>query len=266
MRAFVIAAMALLLAHEAAAQDVLRGSSVIEPGPPAMRWGGFYGGGQIGYASAHMDFKEATDSLVSYSLRNSALGGTDVSTWDILGTEDKSATAFGGFIGFNSQWDDLILSLELNYNRTSLSANSAGSLSRGVTASDNELYHTTSSGTGYMNITDYGTVRLRAGMLYGNMLPYVMGGLAVGRAKVSRTSTVEGTIEDDPNPDIPFGPYTGSESRTAYLLGYSFGAGVEMAVLPNVFVRTEYEYVKLTPFSGMSAHINTVRVGAGIKF
>ncbi len=269
MRAMGFAALALLLLTQGASgQDVLRGS-VIEEGPVVMRWAGYYGGAQIGYADARMDFSGATTPLVDYSLRNSALGQTDVSSWDILGTANNRATSFGGFIGFNSQWDDIILGLEANYNRTSLSGVSSGSLSRGVTtpAPDNQLYHTTSAGTGSLNITDYASLRARAGVLYGNALPYLFGGLAVGRGQVDITSTVSGTIDQpDPTPDTPFGPFVGADKRTVYMLGFAAGGGIEMAILPNVFVRAEYEYVKFGTFANMSAQINTVRIGAGLKF
>ena len=88
---------------------------------------------------------------------------------------------FGGFAGYNSQWDDVVLSLELGYNRTSLSAiPTAFPISR-VTSAGNNAYAATLTGSGSMQMLDYATLRARAGWNIGNFLPYVTAGAAVGR-------------------------------------------------------------------------------------
>ena len=37
-------------------------------------------------------------------------------------------------------------------------------------------------------------------------------------------------------------------------------------VMPNFFVRGEFEYIGFTEAQGIQAHIGTARVGAGFKF
>ncbi len=37
-------------------------------------------------------------------------------------------------------------------------------------------------------------------------------------------------------------------------------------VMPNVFLREEYEYVAFSPVWGIKSNLNTVRVGGGLKF
>jgi len=44
------------------------------------------------------------------------------------------------------------------------------------------------------------------------------------------------------------------------------GGGLDYLVLPNVFLRGEYEYVSFAGVSGTKASINTARVGAGYRF
>ena len=57
------------------------------------------------------------------------------------------------------------------------------------------------------------------------------------------------------------------ESRdNAYTLGIVGGLGMDVAILPNVFVRGEWEYVYFTPVKGITSSVNTARVGLGIRF
>ena len=39
-----------------------------------------------------------------------------VSQWPILGTTDRRDVSYGGFIGYNTQWENVILGVEPNYN------------------------------------------------------------------------------------------------------------------------------------------------------
>ena len=51
-----------------------------------------------------------------------------------------------------------------------------------------------------------------------------------------------------------------------FAYGLAAGLGVDFALLQNVFVRAEWEYVGFSPIDGTHVAINTARVGAGIKF
>ena len=57
------------------------------------------------------------------------------------------------------------------------------------------------------------------------------------------------------------------ESRdNAYTLALVAGLGMDVAILPNVFVRGEWEYAYFTPVKGITSSVNTARVGLGIRF
>ena len=119
--------------------DVLRGSQPVGPAT-FTRWSGFYFGGQIGFSDANADFSGATAPLVHYSLRESTLENDDsVSTWPVLGSGGSDAIGYGGFVGYNTQWQDVVLGLEGNYTHTASVAISAAStpISRMVTAGGN---------------------------------------------------------------------------------------------------------------------------------
>jgi outer membrane immunogenic protein len=259
------------LAQTALAADLpyLRGSEAFEPQFATYdRWSGFYFGGQAGYGSAQMDFTHSAESLIHHILRESTLEESGlVSQWPILGTADRRDVNWGGFIGYNMQWENAVLGLELNYNRTSLFGKSEGSLSRLVSPGDGLQYHTTISADGAMKITDFGTLRARAGWAMGRFMPYLMGGLAFGRVDTARHATVT-AIVDDPNTGTSFqyGPITEFEQRTVYAYGWAAGAGIDIALMQNVFVRGEFEWLRFSNLPDMSAQLFVGRVGAGLKF
>ena len=68
-------------------------------------------------------------SLVDFAVRNSILQN-HVTNWTTLSKGDTSGTGFGGFVGYNFQWDDVTFGLEANYTRTSLSKSASDSMSR----------------------------------------------------------------------------------------------------------------------------------------
>src|SRR5258708_32228880 len=95
----------------------LRGSNMFVPAfPTYFSWQGPYAGGQINYTSASANFIGTTQPMVSFLLRNSTvLAEMTPDQWQVLGTRDTGAAGFGGFLGYNVQWDNAIVGLELNY-------------------------------------------------------------------------------------------------------------------------------------------------------
>jgi opacity protein-like surface antigen len=247
------------------------------PAPPTyMRWSGFYGGAQAGYGSAHVDFSGTTESLIAYMLRELALESEQhVSTWKILGTKDTGGASGGGFVGYNSQWDDIILGVELMYSKTQFFAEAPSDPIARVTSAGGNTYDVSLSANGSMRINDFGTARVRAGYVMQSIMPWIMGGVAVGRVDYVRSATVDG-IENYAVP-LPCGspPATNctpfSLSRTeiknnAWVYGWTAGAGVDVMVMPHVFLRAEYEYTSFFTLAGFKPAINTGRVGVGFKF
>ncbi len=281
----VVAWLAVLgFVETAVAADLgpyLRGPQYEEP-VPAYRWSGFYGGGQVGYSVAGVDFTGGVSALVSHILRVTAIEQDQhISNWPLLGKKNPSGISFGGFVGYNWQWEDAVTGIELNYNRTSLSGASSDSMER-VFIDDNQAppghhfqYDVTVQGSASARITDFGTFRLRGGWAAGRFLPYAFVAVAVGRADVARSATVQYTVTDFPNPGVlpltfpspTFGPVTETDARTgAFAYGGAAGLGLDAALLPNVFLRAEWEYVQFAPLKGDRIHISTVRTALGLKF
>jgi opacity protein-like surface antigen len=52
----------------------------------------------------------------------------------------------------------------------------------------------------------------------------------------------------------------------AYAAGLVAGLGLDVSIMPNVFVRAEYEYVVFSPVGHIRSSLNTGRVGVGVRF
>jgi outer membrane immunogenic protein len=218
MRCLFVALGLAGMIFDAVAADLptLRGSDAVEAAYPVYpRWQGSYIGGQVGYSHSHVDY----------------------STFSPM---DFNAGNYGAFIGYNTQWDSVIIGFEANYSRTSL--NGLSTLSSGSVVTTN-----------WLKITDYGTLRARAGfILYDCILPYAMIGGAVGFAKTSSITV------DSSSSTLP--PTTVGGQGGHVIWGFSVGAGVEVALSPAIFVRAEYEYVQFA-FNPISANVNSGQTG-----
>jgi outer membrane immunogenic protein len=238
-----------------------------------MRWAGFYAGGQIGGSSAEMNFKGATEGLMAQMLRVLAVESEHhISQWGVLGKANPSGVSYGAFVGYNTQWSDVVVGIDLHYNRSDFFANAPQDPIGRVVATNGLIYNVLAEGSASMRITDYGGARLRGGWVVGNFLPYAMLGVAVGRANITRSARVVGTetAPCSPEPCTPVpNPFDFSSSETKnahFIYGWTAGLGVDVMVMPNVFVRAEFEYVGFTEAKGIKADLGTARVGAGVKF
>ena len=122
-----------------------------------------------------------------------------MSTWPVLGSGGSDAVGYGGFVGYNTQWQDLVLGLEGNYTHTAFATTASFSpisrqAGRIVTAGGTQ-YSVNLTGTGQLTITDYASLRARGGWVLGNFLPYGFAGLAIGRGNYSVTTQVYGQAE-----------------------------------------------------------------------
>lgn len=284
MRRWMLAAVVAGMAQGAQAADlpdlsdlpVLRGGITDGLSASTVNWQGAYVGGQVGYSSGNMDFSKATSSLTNYMLQNIAYQPI-VSSWTLLGKSSPTSTSFGGFVGWNSQWDDAVLGIEANYSHLSgLTGSSTNQLepliipgSNGCwqfPGKTNTLCAVQLSGTASAKVQDVLTLRGRGGWAIGNFMPYMFGGLALGRMDITRSVTVsERDAYSDGSTYGSTTPYT-ENSRNVFAYGYTAGVGLEAMLFGGVFARAEYEYIKFTSVKNINVNMNTVRAGLGYKF
>ena len=275
MRRVTYALILLSLASPAAAADLdfdfLRGSETVGPGT-YTRWNGFYVGGQIGYTNGNADFSNSTQSGVSYALRQTDLELEFApSSWQVLGTANNSAASFGGFIGYNTQWEDAIFGVEANINRAGVNLHAQSTpIGPLITAPDaqGDTHTVTMSGTGSIANLDFATLRFRAGYVVGNFMPYAFVGPAFGLANVAVgvTGTNIQCTTSAPSVCANF-PFTSTYGlNSAVLYGFTVGGGVDVALTQNIFLRADIEYDNFNPPPGIPLALITGRVGAGLKF
>jgi outer membrane immunogenic protein len=272
---------------------VLRGSQPMAPatiapvypvGPATYtRWSGFYVGGDFSYNNTTVDFSNSTQSLVGFALRGSAVEQSfRPSQTQVLGRGTDSAFGFGGFLGYNTQWEDLILGVEANYTHTSLNVTppsfpvghstlTAAQLTPPLTIAPGTVTGYSLKANGHLDLTDYGEVRGRAGYIVGNLLPYGFVGFVVGRAEYSVSATTDTTCITQANTlnqaeCAGFPATAGAGQNNALLWGFSVGAGLDWALTQNVFLRGEFEFIQFAPITDISVPVVNGRLGVGYKF
>jgi outer membrane immunogenic protein len=270
-RLMICAPLAAASAVPAAAADwlddsFLRGSFAVFDARPA-RWDGLSLGATVGYSNMSANFGNAASSEIAYILRNSTLEAEfQPSSWTTLPKNVTDSPQWGAFLGYNWQMEQLVFGADVAYNRPSnLNSQATDSLERLVSTSDGVNHDVLLQGTASLKLVDYATVRGRAGYAVGQFLPYAMLGVAVGRFNYLTSATVTDVMTGAVVGT--FGPATHSKGQdNVYTGGFLAGLGVDVAVLPNVFLRAEWEYIAWGPVNGIHSSLNTGRAGIGIRF
>ncbi|MBB1092763.1 porin family protein [Rhodopseudomonas palustris] len=264
MRRVVVAAAVMAAVQGAQAADMpeygaLRGALVDTP-RGVVNWQGFYVGGQAGTGASDMDFTNSTQGAVANLLVNTVIENTmSVSSWPVLGTSSSRGQGYGGFAGYNAQWDDVVLGIEANYMHGSFGGSTSGYMGRRF-SSNNVPYDVDYTASASIKVNDVGSARLRAGWAFGSFLPYAFGGVALGQADIIRTAMISGTQNG-----VRFTPLVSNQVQNGHFIyGYSGGLGIDMMVYRGLFVRAEWEYQKFA--APINTSVSTVRAGVGYKF
>lgn len=202
--------------------------------PAFYSWRGFYVGVNGGYAWGAGD-----PIIVSGGAATGALSAIDPDGW--LG---------GGQVGYNAQFNNVVLGVEADLQGGDVSGSSVGALANGSPA-------VASSELNWLS-----TVRLRAGLSADRVLFYVTAGGAWADLDY-RLAAADGTS------------FRGGDT----LSGYTVGGGVEWALAPGWSAKAEYLYVDLgsttiAGFDGAGApaaatfdnDFHIVRAGLNYKF
>ena len=142
------------------------------------------------------------------------------------------------------------------------------------------------TGAAELQIKDVLTLRSRAGWATGNFMPYVFGGVAVGRMQVARSVSTNVVRRDDEVVSItdingnvatfslppvftpvPSLSQTAGEARAnSFVGGWTGGLGMEYCLWGSLFLRGEWEYIKFLKIKDTNVSLNNVRFGVGYKF
>lgn len=242
--AAIAAASVIAFTQVAAAAD-MPVKAPIRPAAPVVipyNWTGLYIGGHLGCAWADQTIKRITvedDEPPESAFVN-------------IGTNSNGCFG-GGQIGFNYQFaNNVVLGIEADASWGKLK--SSGAAPEG----DEELIPFN------QELKSFGTVRGRLGYAFGQWLPYVTGGWAWGRNKLTVYA-----FDDD---------LITSDTRTHS--GWTVGAGLEYLINRNWSVKVEYLYLDLGtetynnvaffdaafPGADLDLKLHTVKLGLNYKF
>ena len=248
--------------------DVLRGTFV----PPSgfisySRWDGFYFGADWGQSRLNADFNDNLHSQLAKFLRNTTIEQeAQISHLpDVQG--NGTGNVWGGFAGYN--WliaPDLVLGIEGAYHMAQQPIRASGSdvIARSFTTSGGTTYDVNMNSRGRIDLKDYATVRGRAGYVWGQFLPYA--GLGMSVARVSYRTSTNLVLTQQSVPPVTVTQTLVSQKDNAIAYGANLSLGMDVALLPNVFLRGEYEYIAFAPVSGIRSNVSTFRAGLGAKF
>lgn len=216
MKTFFLSVSALALsASLAAAADLpVRNVPVRQPVPvPIFTWSGFYIGAQAGGGWQRDRFSETT-------ICPTVCAGATTSTVTVSNTSTGSGAIGGGFVGFNWQFNTIVVGLEADVTAGSMKHKGYVPESEPDTFGSRLMWET--------------TLRARLGYALDRALFYVAGGVAHGEIKHTyERFDLNGAGGYD---------LTASQSFTNRRTGWTLGAGVEYAFMPGWSTRFEYRY------------------------
>ena len=265
MRRILLAAVIFGTASCAEAADlsdlpILRGAFTDGLTTRTVNWQGAYLGVQGGTGRADMNFSGATKTEAARLLSGTAIENFgQVTTWPLGGKDSVRGSGIGGFVGYNSQWDDVILGVELNYLHATFDRAQTDTMARVFTNGGASTYDVAYESYARMAVHDMGSLRVRAGYAFGSFLPYAFGGVALGQADITKTARVYGF-----EAGFPFDIRRTEQKTNHFVYGYSGGLGMDVMLWSGLFLRAEWEYLRFT--APIDTQINTVRAGLGYKF
>jgi len=198
------------------------GTSPMYSAAPASSWEGFYAGINAGYGWGTLT-------------RQPSVGGAKADY-------NSSGWQFGGQAGYNMDMGGVVLGGEADIQMSSIG------------------YEQDMGATGkFKSGTDvYGTIRGRAGMTFGAVMPYVTAGFAAGRGSASLTDTANVVT-----------------SQSANHVGWTIGAGLEAQASEQISLKAEFLYVDLgtQTYNGLpigsqdiTQRFGVVRAGLNYRF
>lgn len=286
MRRLTVFAAALLGTLPAFAADmaepppILRGALPVETG---IDWSGFYLGGTGSYNAMSLNRNQgqgSTDELLQRLVLGTVVqSGINAMPLVEQGTFRTNRMGLGAFMGYNWTTEGAVFGIELDYTRTQINNDVNGARSGMVTGGTPQTtFEWDASTQKRSKLTDIGTIRARMGYAYGNFLPFVTAGLALGRSAETASANISGRQWPTASGGscaaagilcgpTAYNPSSLSEGNRAKLqTGYVVGMGFDYAFSSNIFVRAEVQHMRFSDIANSSAQLNQARVGAGLKF
>jgi len=220
-----VIAVAGLIGTPVLAADLATKGAPPPPPPPVFSWAGLYIGLNAGGAFGNKVTEEPTGLFSGFA------GAPLLAT-----SSNQSAFTGGGQIGYNWQFDSLVVGIEGDFNYVGF---------RDINVTVTGLPKTPFGSPSDLNVFNYfhpadrffGTLRARLGYAADRVLFYATGGVAFsGRSSHSGTATFTNAA------GVQFANFQGPNDSG---IGFAAGGGIEYAWTNNWIVRAEYLFVDI---------------------
>ncbi len=260
-------------AAQAADYNGLRGSQIEQtPQPPSdmssdINWGGVYIGGTGGFSQSRFSTDKGVMDIANGVFNSStALSIFNPGQMALIPARRDSGVTFGAIAGYNMMFGDVMLGAEIDYNRVGQETK-AGTFEPRQAGPERVITATTQNA----RLNDYFSARIRMGYAMGSFMPFVTGGLAVGRFDTNVSAYGDYQFQNPAGSGIyasylSYPKTLGGPKKDSYGYGMSLGGGLDMAVTENIIVRGEYLYTRFNDVDGITVGMNTARVAAAVKF
>lgn len=239
-----------------------------------FNWGGLYGGIHAGMTNADFRMGNVAQEMAANAYTNHVASDLAIGIARLTTSGSDQQVHMGGFIGYNWLWEDVVVGLEFDYTHMKDKLQFSDTYSDGRrrdrgTSVDNITY----TASARAKLGDFGILKLRMGYPIGRFLPYATAGVVVGKQRISGNYTSTYTeFSLDPATGLINGVNSGPTARNAtvgksgFNLGGAFGAGVDYAIMDNLFLRAEYQWIGMTDYRGSRVTANSFRLGAAVKY
>jgi outer membrane immunogenic protein len=201
---------------------------------PAYSWAGWYGGFSGGYGWGD-PFIIVDPSTVALPPSGQALATFSAADPFSFHTHPKGG--FGGILlGYNAQFQAFIIGWEADFSLSGIRDTANGAFTN-FAVFDTDTGSTNGLVSLETKLNWFGTVRGRAGVVFGTLMPFVTGGLAYGELKNTVTSSATQILNG-----VSAGGYNVSQTFTDRQLGYAVGGGLDWLIANNWLFRVEYLY------------------------
>lgn len=198
---------------------------------PIFTWTGFYIGFNSGFGGGVVDANVALIGPAAFTATQTS--------------NRASGAVIGGQIGYNYQLqNNVVIGLESDFQWSNIRASHQATNYASI-GLPGYTYNDIHNGIDW-----FGTTRARLGYSFGRFLPYVTGGVAYGQVEASGLQVFgAGAVIN--------------AARTDTKVGWSVGAGSDIAITSNLSARAEYLYLELPGVNGPAGALTILGPLAG---
>jgi outer membrane immunogenic protein len=187
MRLTSLALLASLLSTSAMAADYLPPAPPIDEAPAHVEfnWGGIYGGIHVGIGNADFDAQKVAQQTAADAFRSSIVQPQGISL-SYLGSSADNGAGYGGFVGFNWLWEDVVIGLEADtmFFSPKLDGSQSYSNAKRYDVSTTNGYALSVTSAANYQLNSISLLKLRFGFPIGRVMPFATVGFALGHGSV----------------------------------------------------------------------------------